>query len=107
MDYDLQWIFALLDRCKTDWPKVAHVIASIVWLLWPCTQEQSDNIEGDTPPFGTQYLGFLDGTQYAKGRYAVRKNPNRTQTSLFNFKSHFFIKKHNKIDIQSKKTRIF
>ena len=33
-------------------------------------------IEGDTPHFGTQYSGgCLDGTQYAKGRYAVRKNP--------------------------------
>ena len=32
--------------------------------------------EGDTP-LGTQYSGGggLDGTQYAKGRYAVRKNP--------------------------------
>jgi len=32
--------------------------------------------EGDTPPFGTQYSGGggLDGTQYAKGRYAVRRN---------------------------------
>jgi len=26
------------------------------------------------PPFVTQYSGFLDGTQYAKGWYAVRKN---------------------------------
>jgi len=32
--------------------------------------------EGDTPPpFGTQYSeGGLDGTQYAKGWYAVRRN---------------------------------
>ena len=30
--------------------------------------------EGDTPPFGTQYSGFLDGTQYAKGRYAIHRN---------------------------------
>jgi len=32
--------------------------------------------EGDTPsPFGTQYSGGdLDGTQYAKGRYAIRRN---------------------------------
>ena len=26
------------------------------------------------PPFGTQYSVFLDGTQYAKGRYAVHRN---------------------------------
>ena len=34
-------------------------------------------IEGDTPPhFGTQYSGGCeDGTQYSKGRWAVRKNP--------------------------------
>ena len=31
--------------------------------------------EGDTSPFGTQFSVFLDGTQYAKGRYAVRINP--------------------------------
>ena len=33
-------------------------------------------VEGDTPPpFGTQYSGFFsDGTQYAKGWYAVRRN---------------------------------
>jgi len=31
--------------------------------------------EGDTPPLGMQYSGGdLDGTQYAKGRYAVRRN---------------------------------
>ena len=31
--------------------------------------------EGDNPPFGTQYSGGdLDGTQYAMGRYAVRRN---------------------------------
>ena len=32
--------------------------------------------ECDPHPFGTQYSEFLDGTQYANGRYAVRKNPN-------------------------------
>jgi len=32
--------------------------------------------EGETSPFstGTQYSGFLESTQYAKGRYAVHKN---------------------------------
>ena len=57
------------------------------------------------PPFyGTQYSGFLDGrpTQYAKGRYAVRKNPviYRTQTSFFTLKRYLFTKKHNKIDMK-------
>ena len=33
------------------------------------------HFEGDTPLFGTQYSGgILDGTQYAKGRYAVRES---------------------------------
>jgi len=31
--------------------------------------------EGDPPPFGRQYSGFLDGLQYAKSRYAVHKHP--------------------------------
>ena len=32
--------------------------------------------EGDPPPFYyAVFRGVLDGTQYAKGRYAVRKNP--------------------------------
>ena len=32
-------------------------------------------LEEETPFFGTQYSGGLNGTQYAKGRYALRKNP--------------------------------
>ena len=46
-------------------------------------------------PFGTQYLGFLDGMQYGKdgmqygkGRYAVRKNPVTLYADIF-----FFFKK--------------
>jgi len=33
--------------------------------------------EGETTPFstGTQYSGFLESTLYAKGPYAVHKNP--------------------------------
>jgi len=32
-------------------------------------------IEGDPPPFWyAVFWGDLDGTQYAKGRYAVRRN---------------------------------
>jgi len=33
-----------------------------------------EHYEGDTPSFGTQYSGGVDGTQCAKGWYAVRRN---------------------------------
>jgi len=37
--------------------------------------EMNNNYEGDTPPFWyAVFRGDLDGTQYAKGRYAVRRN---------------------------------
>jgi len=32
-------------------------------------------VEGDTPLWYAVFRECLDGTQYAKGRYAVRKNP--------------------------------
>ena len=36
---------------------------------------KQDKLEGDTPPFWyAVFRGDLDGTQYAKGRYAVRRN---------------------------------
>jgi len=45
--------------------------------------------EGDTPPpFCTKYSGVLDGTQYAKGRYAVRKNPVMSYADI-----NFYFKK--------------
>jgi len=47
-----------------------------VWFIyWRYTVLLSVSLSGWTPSFGTQYSGVLDGTQYAKGRYAVRQNP--------------------------------
>ena len=44
------------------------------------------------------YAVFLDGTQYAKGRYAVRKNPviYRTQTFIFTLKKVQFSSRNTK-----------
>ena len=64
--------------------------------------------EGDTPPFGTQYSGGdLDGTQYAKGRYTVRRNSVILYADInFYFKRvQFSLKKHNTHDIQSQITK--
>ena len=54
--------------------------------------------EGDTPPpFGTQYLGGdLDGTQYAKGRYAICRNSVISYADI-----NFYIKK---VQFSSKNT---
>ena len=55
--------------------------------------------EGDTPPFWyAVFKGLLDGTQYAKGQYAGRKNPVISYADInFYFKTgSIFINKHNK-----------
>ena len=40
--------------------------------------------EGDTHFCGTQYSWMcLDGTQYAKGRYAVRKHPVTSHAVIY------------------------
>jgi len=59
-------------------------------------------IEGDTQPLAVFRL--LNGTQYVNGRYTVRTNLVISYADIIVYfeKSHFFIKKHNKIDIQSK-----
>ena len=57
--------------------------------------------EGDTPPhfWYAVFRGFLDGTQYAKGWYAVRRNYVIISYADVNFcfiyKGPIFIKKHN------------
>ena len=57
--------------------------------------------EGDTPFWYAVFRGCLDGTQYAKGRYAVRKNPVISYAVIkFCFETVlFFIKKYNERDV--------
>jgi len=52
------------------------------------------------------FRGDLDGTQYAKGRYAVRRNSVILYADInFYFKKvQFSLKKHNARDIQSQIT---
>ena len=42
-----------------------------------CAISKRTTLDGDTPPpfWYAVFSWVLDGTQYAKGRYAVRKNP--------------------------------
>jgi len=59
------------------------------------------------PPFGTQYSwgGGLDGTQYAKGWYEVRRNSVISYADInFTLKGTISIKKHNTSDIQTQIT---
>jgi len=63
-----------------------------------------------TPPLLVRNIqGCLGGTQYAKDRYAVRKNPVLSYADInFNvFKRPIFIKKHKKRDIQSQLSLFF
>jgi len=64
------------------------------------THNHADHVNGAQvwgwhPLFGTQYLGGLDGTQYANGRYAVRKNPVISDADInFYFKKVQFPLRH-------------
>jgi len=65
--------------------------------------------EVDTP-FGMQYSGCGEVMLYAKGWYAVRKNPVVPYADIhFNFKKvkFLYIKKHIKRDKQSQTTLFF
>jgi len=51
------------------------VIMYVSFICISCGEIEVKINEGDIPPFGTQFSGgVLDGTHYAKGRYAVRRN---------------------------------
>jgi len=84
MDYHSSGFVLFLNSIRGYEMCVIHIAPYFVELM--------NCIEGDTP-FGTQYLGTgLDGTQYAKGWYAVRRNSviYRTQTSIFTLKNSNF-----------------
>jgi len=60
-----------------------------------------------TPPFWyAVFRGDLDGTQYAKGRYAVRRNSVilYAYINLYFKKVQISLKKHNTRDIQNEIT---
>ena len=79
-DYDL-WVE---DNCRKHCGRCMFRSYSILSdryaCLWSFTRPY---LKGDTLSCGTQYLGFLDGTQNAKGWYAVRRN---SVTSIFTLK---------------------
>ena len=60
--------------CKSSSQKAIHVVT--LHCNATCFLDTfSEKHEGDTPPFWyAVFRGDLDGTQYAKGRYAVRRN---------------------------------
>ena len=66
----------------------------------------------DPPPVWYAVLRFLNGAQYAKGPYTVRKKScykERSHQTLL-LKGAFFIKEHNKRDIlpgKSNNTKMF
>ena len=63
----------------------------------------NENTEGDTPLLIRSIRGDLNGTQYAKGRYAVRRNSVISYADInFYFKKvQFSLKRNNTLGIQS------
>ena len=79
---------------------ISHILWEHSWFLWASFGVY------DTPPVSMQYSGvFFDGTQYAKGWYAVRRNSVISYPDInFYFKKVQFSPKNNTHDIQSQIT---